>query len=97
MSNIVKQPIKPNKVRLLPTQHVFNTQIHRKVVNQSKHIHINRLLILGLIASQLILAAWNICTINSINENKLNQQIINQESIPTAVPKLQLIPASELA
>lgn len=89
---------KQSKVTKLPlTQETFNIQIHRKVMNQGKIIHHNRLLILGLIIFQIAFAAWSICTINSINDNKMNQQIINEESIPTAAPKLQLIPASELA
>jgi hypothetical protein len=89
---------KQSKVTKLPlTQDTFNIQIHRKVMNQGKIIHHNRLLIIALIISQIVLAAWNIYTINSINESKLNQQIINQELIPTTAPKLQLIPASELA
>jgi len=98
MNTAAKQPQqRPSKVTKLPlTQETFNIQIHRKVINQGKIIHHNRLLILGLIISQIALVSWSICTINQINDTKINQQIINEESIPTTAPKLQVIPASEL-
>lgn len=85
-----------SKVRLLPNQHVFNTQIHRKVLQQGRIIHHNRLLIIGLIILSLTQIGFIVNLYNQANEAKLNQQIINEEAIPTA-PKLQLIPASELA
>lgn len=96
MNTATKQP--QSKVRLLPNQHVFNTQIHRKVINQGKIIHHNRLLIIGLIILSLTQIGFIVNLYNQINENNINQQIINEEGIPTqtAVPKLQLIPASEL-
>ena len=79
-----------SKVRMLPNQHVFNTQIHRLANKTKNHTNTNRLLIYGLIISQLALAAWNVYTINSINEAKLNQQIINQESIPVHLEQITM-------
>lgn len=97
--NTAKQQPK-SKIALLPNQHVFNTQIHRKVLRQSTIIHHNRLLILGLLIFNIVLA-YQVIQLNYFKaetlENKINQQSINEESIPMTPPQLKLIPASELA
>lgn len=83
-----------SKVRLLPNQHVFNTQIHRKVIQQGKIIHHNRLLIIGLIILSLAQIGFIVNLYNQANYAKLNQQIINEESIP--VNNLTPVPVTEL-
>ena len=66
-------------IKLLPTQHNFNTQIHYKYIKVAKQVNINRLLIIGLIILDIILFT----IVLQPNDDKLNNQIMFEEGIPT--------------